>query len=302
MTARIRATIGQLPANLQATFLILAAFLAISAQSVLTRYSAEMLPPNQVVFLRQACAMLVFAPVYWRARHQIIHPNRIELHLLRGSLGVVLNLCTFYALLFLPLADVTSIGLSEVLFVTVFAALILREQVGLRRWLATLIGFVGVGVMLGPLKGGLNVYALLPLLSALCSAVSGIALRMTAGKDRLETVLFWQGGTMAVLLFPIALLNWQPVSAADMLLIVPMAVLLVGSQTLFGAAMRLGEVSALAPMHYVRLAIMAALGFGLYGEVPSLQTMLGGLIIVGTASYTIRRNAVRVEAECSSKA
>jgi len=291
--AQLDAFVQRLPRELLASLLILCAFTIFTAMAVLIRLAAEHLAIIVVIFIRQVMTMLLMAPFFWTSRKQIRHPAGLKMHTFRGITAVGAMLCGLSAIVYIPLADVTAIQMTEVLFVTGLAALVLHEQVGWRRWLATGIGFLGVIVMLRPLSGGIDPFVLVALLGAVFSAFAVISLRLGSMHDTAMTVLFYQGLVVIVLSAPLAYWFWTPPTAEALRIVLMMSVIMGIGQWLFTTALRMGQASALAPLNYVRLVMMATVGYWLYDEVPSLATVLGALLIMSSATYTVHRNAQR---------
>lgn len=279
--------------DLQASVLMISAFVVFSAMAVLMRVIGERVAVTQVILVRQVIALLLMAPLFWSARQVIRRPTRLGLHLIRGVLAVGAMFCGLTAILHIPLADATAIGMTEVLIATAFAAIILGERVGWRRWVATAVGFVGVLIMVQPFGDGLDVYVLVALAGSICGAASLIALRLGSGHDTTVTVLFWQGLVVATLTTPFAAATWICPTLADSAVLLAMGLIFTLGVWLFTAAIRLGRASAVAPLGYLRLVLMTATGWLLYDEIPGWATVIGGVLVIGSATYTITRNAAR---------
>lgn len=290
---RLGDNVRQLPRDLLASLLIVAAYVMFTVMAVLVRLAAEHLVIVVIVFIRQVMTMLLMAPLFWLNRQQIRHPAGLKMHGLRGVTAVGAMLCGLSAVVYIPFADVTAIQMTEVLFVTALAALFLGETVGWRRWLATALGFSGVVVMLQPFSGGIETFALVALLGAGFGALAMISIRLGSMHDTAITVLFYQGLVVVALTAPLAWWYWTPPSLDALKIVFLMSVIMGIGQWLFTAALRMGQASALAPLNYLRLLMMAVVGYWLYDEVPTVATALGALLIVGSASYTIHRNAQR---------
>lgn len=279
--------------NLAASLLMVCAFGVFCAMAVLMRLIGGSIPIVEVILVRQVLAFALMAPWFFRHWAEIRRPRGVKLHLSRGVLAVGAMGCGLSATILIPLADATAIQMAEVLFATLFAATILRERVDGRQWAATLIGFAGVGIMVRPFGDGVNPYAFIALFGALCGAGSMIALRMGAAHDRTITVLFWQGLVVLLLVAPTSAVVWVAPNGAQVLTLLGMSLLFAGGQWLFTLAMRLADTAAIAPLGYVRLVMMAALGWSLYGEAPTLATWIGAVLVLGAATYTLSRNARR---------
>jgi drug/metabolite transporter (DMT)-like permease len=293
LLAKLQRDFRLLPPDFSASLLMLAAMCVFTATGVMIRVAAEMLPIVVILFLRQIMSMAIMAPLFWRHRTEILHPQRMRLHMMRGCAAVVSMICGNTAVVYIPFADVTAIQMSEVLFITALAALFLGEKVGWRRWTATAVGFAGVGVMLQPFSGPIEFYALLALAGSAAGAVSVATLRYGSRYDSAETVIFFQSIVLIAFLAPMAWWFWVPPSAKALGVVAIMAAMLAVGTWLFTTAFRSGKASSIAPLQYVRLLLMAAVGYWLYGETPRLATIAGSALIVGAAIYTLHRNAVR---------
>jgi len=283
--------IGAMTPDLKASILMILAFIVFSAMAVFMRMIAGQIAVPQVIFLRQVMALLLMAPLFWTSRHVILHPTGLVLHLTRGLLAVGAMFCGLTSIIFIPLADATAIGMAEVLVATAFAAMVLREPVGWRRWTATAVGFLGVVIMIRPFGEGFDVFALVALAGSVCGAASMIALRLGSGHDTTVTVLFWQGLVVALVSAPVAALQWVTPTLNETLILLVMGLIFTAGIWLFTAAIRLGRASAVAPLGYLRLVLMAATGWLFYGEIPTWATVIGGVLVIASATYTITRNA-----------
>jgi drug/metabolite transporter (DMT)-like permease len=288
---RVGTSVAGLPANLVASGLMVASFATFVMMAVMVRSIGERIPVVEIVFIRQCLAMLLLSPRFWRARESIRTSEGLKLHIARGVSAVCSMTCGLTATLLIPLADSTAIQMAEVLIVTALAALFLGETVGWRRWLATAIGFAGVLVMVRPFGSGVSPYAWIALAGAFFGALNMLLLRAGAKYDSIETVLFWQGVVVLALATPAAAMVWVTPTAAEAGLLIVMGVVFTLGMWLITAALRMGETSALAPLHYLRLLMMGAVGWAVYGEIPTLPTIVGAALVLTAATYTIRRNA-----------
>jgi drug/metabolite transporter (DMT)-like permease len=290
---RLRASFNRLPVDFAASLLMILALMTFTATGVMVRYVAHTLPLLQILFLRQIIALAMMAPLFWRHRNQILHPEGFRLHAIRGTAGVVAMVCGNAATIYIPFADVTAIQMSEVLFITALAAMFLGEKVGWRRWSATAVGFIGVVVMIRPFSGAVEIFALVALFGSVFGAISVVTLRFGSRLDSAETVIFFQSLIVLVCTAPFAFWVWAPVSPVALAVICLMSVSFAVGNLFFTNAFRRGSASSIAPLQYLRLLMMAAVGYWLYDETPSVTTTLGAALIVGAALYTLRRNAVR---------
>jgi drug/metabolite transporter (DMT)-like permease len=279
--------------DLKATILMIVAIALFTAMSVFMRMIGDRISVPQVIFVRQLMMFALLAPLFAAEWHAVMRPTGLWLHVARGVLAMGAMACGLTAILHISLADATAIGMSDVLITTALAALILREPVGWRRWTAAGVGFAGVLVMIRPFSAGFEVQSLVALAGAAFGAASTIALRLGSGHDTTAIVLFWQGVVVLALSAPMALVNWVWPTWQEAGILLIMGLIFTAGNWLLTVAVRLGRAVALAPLGYLRLVMMAATGWVIYAEVPTWATVIGGALVLASASYTISRNAVR---------
>ena len=285
--------VGAMPPDLKASILMVVAIALFTAMSVFMRMIGDRISVPQVIFLRQLIMFLLLAPLFHTTGIAVLRPTGLWLHVARGVLAIGAMFCGLTAILHISLADATAIGMSDVLITTALAALILREPVGWQRWVAAGVGFAGVLVMIRPFAAGFEVQSLVALAGAAFGAASTIALRLGSGHDTTAIVLFWQGVVVLALSAPLALLHWVWPTWPEAGILLIMGVIFTAGNWLLTVAVRLGRATALAPLGYLRLLMMAATGWVIYAEVPTLATVIGGALVLASATYTITRNASR---------
>jgi drug/metabolite transporter (DMT)-like permease len=281
------------PDNLRGSVLMLASFLAFAVMTAAIKGIGEGLPLPQVLVIRQVIMTALLAPLFLPDIGGALETRNVGLQFLRGMCSLGAMLFGFTALIHVPLADVTALGFSQVLFVTILAVVVLKERVGPRRWIATAVGFVGVLVMLRPGENGLNPYALLALAGAMFGSGITVTVRMLAQREKTATILLWQAVILIAALLPATIQWWEAPTAFEWLLLVLIGTFGTAGQYLITKAYQVGEAAALAPLDFVRLLIAVCIGYVIFAEVPDPTGMLGGALVVGATIYTVRRNAAR---------
>lgn len=289
----VRQRIKGMSPDLQASVLMIVAIALFTAMSVFMRMIGDRISVPQVIFLRQLMMFGMLAPLFLAEGRAVLRPTGLWLHISRGVLAVGAMVCGLTAILHIPLVDATAIGMSDVLITTALAALILREPVGWRRWAAACVGFAGVLVMIRPFGTGFEAQSLVALAGAAFGAASTIALRLGSQHDTTAIVLFWQGVVVLALSAPLALLHWVWPTWQEAGILLIMGMIFTAGNWLLTVAVRLGRATALAPLGYLRLLMMAATGWVIYAEVPTAATVIGGALVLASATYTIMRNASR---------
>jgi drug/metabolite transporter (DMT)-like permease len=247
----------------------------------------------QVAFARALFSFALLLPFLLRAGPAALRTRHPGLQGIRAFAGSAAMICGFYAVGHLPLADFTALTFTQPLFVVLLAVLLLGEVVRWRRWLATVVGFVGVLIMVRPGASAFDPAALVALASVLGLAVAVcIVKRLPPGESHVAMLAYFCLASLALTLPP-ALLAWTPPSAAQWLLLAGVGSLGVVSQAMIIRAYQAGEASFVAPFDYLKLILAGLIGFTVFGELPGLWTLAGAVVIVGSAFYIARREAAQ---------
>lgn len=285
--------------NRRASFWLLGSAALFTCTSILVKLLGETLHPFEISFFRAAVALLVILLIFARTGglRAGMHTQVPLLQLLRGVVGSLAMFLGFYAIVALPLADAQAISFSRNLFLVPLAAVILSETIGLRRALATGVGFVGVLIMLRPGTGdsGLGMLvslgAMAALGHALLVALASTLVNIASRYDGPMTLMFYTNTVSLILIAIPTFFVWQTPSLYELALLVAMGILATLSHNFYIRAFALGEASAIAPADYTRLVFAALAGWLVFATVPDLYTIGGAALIVGASFYIIRREA-----------
>jgi drug/metabolite transporter (DMT)-like permease len=265
------------------------ALLALSAliftvEVALVRFVGARATPEQVVFCRAfAQFALVLAWFVWTGRWSSLQTNRPDLHLARGFASITSWWFYYKSFLSLDLALATTLTFTSQLFVVAFAAPILGEQVGLRRAGLAALGFAGVVVVTRIGTVQFDPTVLYGLFSAVVGAGIIFLSRALTRTETTPAILFYIG-VMTTLASGAALLaRPAPIEPSDLALIALAGALGAIGMGVMIEAYRVGEVSALAPVPYLRLVLALVIGLLVFGEIPTWTTLLGAAIIVAAA-------------------
>lgn len=272
--------------------LVLLAVSLFSVMDALSKLLAQHLDPVEVVWGRYLAILIMLAPLLAR-RPSLLVAARPALQLQRGVAVLGAALLFIAGLQRLALADATAIGFASPLLVTALSIPLLGEQIGLRRWSAVGMGFLGVLVVVRPGSGAIGAAALLPLSSAACWAYGIVLTRRMGAADRPLTTLAYStaiGFVLSGLALPFV---WRPPSLADCAIMAAMGVLSAGGQYLFIAGLAHGAASLLAPFSYSQMIWSTLMGYLVFGAVPGLSTWGGAVLIVGSGVYIAHRERVR---------
>lgn len=279
-----------LPANTRGALWVLVAAFAASLMFLAAKILDGRIHLAQITFFRAVVGLLIVGPMLFGARRQRLKKARPLAHVCAGLCGVSALFCNFYAVTHLNFADAVAFAFARSLFVVVLAVFFLHEIVRMRRWSATLVGFVGVLVMLRP-DGEIAPAALVALLGALFAGASMTLIKSLSASEDATTVLFYfVVASAAVSVIP-GLVTWPTPTADELVLLVVVSLAGWANLFCFTRGFRIGDASALIPVDYSRLLFAALFGFVLFAEVPGPRMWVGAAIIIVANLYIARREA-----------
>jgi drug/metabolite transporter (DMT)-like permease len=278
---------------LGAFYMVLSAFcFAITAG--LLRYATREVHPFEAAFLRSFSGLIFMLPLVMRGGLAGISIKRPRLHILRGIISGIGTLMWSSALAVLPVGEAVALNFTAPLFATMLAPFVLHEVVRARRWTACFLGFTGVLIMLRPGLEVISVGALLSIGSAATIACNMLIIRIISQEDNARTVVFtFSVFTSLVTLLP-ALFVWETPSWEMLVVLVVCGLLATLAHLLLTRAMSIAEMSAIAPLDFVRLLFAAGIGFIWFSEIPDIWTAIGAIVITSSAVYIARREALSV--------
>ena len=246
----------------------------------------------QAIFLRSLITVLPILVMTWITKVAIRNLSYLNKRLLLGrvSAEICATIAFLLALKHMPLANVTAILQALPLAITMAAALFLSEPVGWRRWIAILLGFTGVLIIVRPGLEGFNIYSLSALAAIFFITVREIFTRKLTSK--VPTITVALSTVIGIGMFSGIMMigtEWQPVSASSWLLILGAGVSVLIATFLSVMAMQTGEISFVSTFRYT--AMLGAIGVGIliFDDWPDQLTLVGTLIIVLTGIYSFHR-------------
>ena len=243
-------------------------------------------PDSQMVFFRCAAGLAAILPFFLRAPRSAWAVKRPGKLFLRCALSTLGFFAGFYSFARMPLADAQAISFSRVLFITVFAVWLLKEQVGARRWTAVAIGFVGVILMLQPHGNSpLGLAALAQLASAVLFGFTIVTVKDLTRDHSTLGLVFYTNAFTTVAGLPFAFLAWKQPDLLSLALFLGMGFMGVAAQSCYVRALSTGEASLLGLIDYVRLPLAILAGFILFHETPDLRVIAGAAVIIASTVY-----------------
>ena len=239
----------------------------------------------QISFFRFFFGMLAVIPLMLSHGTTLFKTSRPWMHFWRAILGVCAIGGACYSVNLMPLSDNTIIMSSQPFFFLPMAVIFLREKVDLSRWIAILIGFIGLLIMFQPGAEALRIVALVPIAAAIFFAMSDVVAKKMVTTENTQTMLFYFAvGTTVITLIP-AMLVWQTPSWYQLGML---ALLGIGGnliQVCMIRAFSATEASALSPFRYVEFVFAALFGFVFFLEIPTIVTLAGASFIIAGTAY-----------------
>lgn len=276
---------------MQAALLMLGSTLFFAIMVIAIRLAAAELHAFEIAFFRSFFGMLAALPLLRLHGIGLLRTGQFPRYLIRCVLGTAAMFCGFWAIANLPLAHAVSLSYASPIFVTIAAALWLGEQVRARRWTAVAAGFIGVLVIVRPGTEGFSWGSLVAVAAAVISAVVAIQIKQLTRTEPADRVVLWTTILWVPLSLPAALAVWEWPNGMTWLWVVAAGILGTGGHMLWTRALKLGDVSALSPISFLQLPIVALLGWLLFSEALDAWTIVGAAIILGANGYIAHREA-----------
>jgi len=286
--SKISTAADERSARLAGIALMLAGICMFSFGDALGKVMVARYPVNELLLLRAAVPLTILLTLIWRQRAALPRLERPGLQLLRMVLSTAEVAAFFVAVVYLPLADVITYYLACPIFVTALSAIILREQVGWRRWSAVVVGFCGVLIALQPSAQTVSWPALIALAGSFSFAVLMIVTRSLRATPDIVLAATQFAGTFSVglVLAPFA---WRMPGLADLSLFVLAGCISIVALLCTNRSLKLAPASVVVPYQYSMIVWAVMFGYVVFGDLPSVATIVGAAIIIAAGLYIFIR-------------
>lgn len=268
----------------------------LTSNDAITKWLLTTLHPGDVMAWRGLLSLpFIFVILkYEGASVSSLKSNAPWQSLLRGLLALATSVFVILSFQVLPLADALALIFVSPLLVTALSAILLHEPVGWRRWTATIVGFLGSLLIVGPSFEAIGWWVAAPLMAATTAALRDIATRKLGAIDSGPSILLWTMIIATVGGFAsLPVLGASPVSNEGWLLLLGAAAMLALSNRLTIAAFKLASGAVVAPLKYLSLIWAAGIGYVVWGEAPGLQKVVGAAIVAAAGLYIWRREIIK---------
>ena len=262
-----------------------------SIMNIFIRKAAENLHVFEVVFFRNLLAFIVMLPILKFTGLAAIKMNNTKLFFMRGFFGAIGMLAGFTSLTLIPLAQATAISFSKPIFITIGATIFLGEIIKARRIAAIIIGIIGMLIIVQPGVNSFSFGIMLAIIAALAGSLNALIVKKQTLTDTPQAIVTW----MVIILIPItfipAILVWEWPSFETWLYLWGIAIVGTLAHFSWTKSYSMADITSLQPIEFIKLPIMALLGWMIFSEIPGTWTWVGGLIIFMSTIYISHREA-----------
>jgi drug/metabolite transporter (DMT)-like permease len=256
---------------------------------VFIRKASENLHVLEVVFFRNLLALIIMLPILRSTGLAAIKMKNTKLFMMRGFVGAIGMIAGFTCLTLIPLAQATAISFSQPLFITIGATIFLGEIIKARRIAAIIVGIFGMLIIVQPSFNGLSFGIILAIVSALALSINALIVKKLTLTDTPQAIIMW----MVIMLIPITLITaipvWQWPNFETWLYLWGIAFLGTLAHFAWTKSYTMAEITSLETIGFIKLPIIALLGWIIFTEIPGTWTWIGGLIIFISTIYISKR-------------
>ena len=262
---------------------------AFSLMDIIVKWSVDY-PLGQVLFFRGFFGIIFYFFVIPRDRiNDFYKTKRPGLHALRCISGLIALVAIFIALRKLPLATVVSISFAAPIFTTIFSIFLLSERVGIFRWLAVIIGFIGILIITEPGISQLNIYYIFPIIFCLGLSYVAIAIRKLSRTEPVWLIGFFFSFSIMILSFLTFYQGWKMPSLIDLSLLSMIGILGGLANLWLTQSYKYSEVSLVTPLKYLALVFAIIFGYFIWDEIPTIKTLIGAFLVIASSFLIFRR-------------
>tara|TARA_Y100000588_G_scaffold279077_1_gene295879 strand:- start:49 stop:930 length:882 start_codon:yes stop_codon:yes gene_type:complete len=262
---------------------------AFSIMDLIVKWS-ENYPVGEVLFFRGFFGLIPLFFLIPKERYfNFYKTNRPFLHFKRCAAGLFAIVAIFIALRELPLATVVSITFASPIFTTIFSIFLLSEKVGLYRWLAVLVGFIGIIVISEPGFSSMNIYYFYPIIFCLGLSYVAIAIKQLSVSEPVWLISFYFSISIMILSFFTIPQGWLLPSIKDLFLLSLLGILGGLANLWLTQSYKFSDVSLVTPLKYLALVFAIIFGYLIWDEIPTLRTLIGSLLVIISSVIIFRR-------------
>ena len=263
--------------------------IGFSLMDVIVKWSVDY-PIGQILFFRGFFGIIFYFFIIPRDRlHNFYQTKRPGLHSLRCIAGLIAIVAIFIALRKLPLATVVSISFAAPIFTTIFSIFLLSEKVGIYRWLAVLIGFIGILIITEPGISELNIYYVFPIIFCLGLSYVAITLRQLSSTEPVWLISLFFSIAITLMSFITIPFGWVMPSFNHFVILSLIGILGGAANLWLSQSYKFSEVSLVTPLKYLTLVFAIIFGYFIWDEIPTVKTLIGSFLVIISTLIIFRR-------------
>mgnify|MGYP001208809092 FL=1 len=243
----------------------------------------------QLLFIKYIFTLLLSCSEAKRKNnYKFWQSNNVKLQVLRSFFSIIESGCFVLAFRYLSLADVHSVGSLTPVIIVALSALILKENVSPKTWIAIFVGFLGVLIILRPGLSIFDIKSLLPLMAAFFLGLYQVVTRKVSENDSTETSLFYTSLIGFIVMSILAFVYWQPLTLNSYFLFTGIGIFFSMGIYFQIIALSKARASIIQPFHYTLIFWAIILGYLVYDDLPDIPTIVGAIIIAASGIYVLR--------------
>jgi len=262
---------------------------AFSLMDVIVKWSIDY-PLGQVLFFRGFFGIVFYFFIIPRERlYNFYLTKRPGLHFLRCASGLIALVAIFIALRKLPLATVVSVSFAAPIFTTIFSIFLLNEKVGIFRWLAVIVGFIGILIITEPGISELNIYYIFPIIFCLGLSYVAITIRQLSSTEPVWLISFYFSLSITLLGLTTIAQGWVMPSLSHLVLLSLIGIFGGVANLWLSQSYKYSEVSLVTPLKYLALVFAIIFGYLIWEEIPTIKTLAGASLVIISTLIIFRR-------------
>ncbi len=276
----------------KAIALLLMTALASSLMAAGAKYVSGFASVHVLIAVQYAFGLLVLTPYFIRGGVSQLKTTRLKLHALRGLSGLLAFYAYYYAIQHVSLLEASLLRNSAPLCLPLIAMIGVKATISTKRWLVLIIGFVGVAMILRPAPDTMNVWYFVAFLSAIFLALSMLTTRLLIATETPVAIMFYYFIISLVCALPGAIIHYDSLSNYQWAVMFLVSSSFYLAMSFYTRAFQYAKATILAPFTYFGVIFAGILGWIFWGQVPSLITYVGVVLVVGAALISVRIDRV----------
>ena len=262
---------------------------AFSVMDLIVKWS-ENYPVGEVLFFRGLFGMITIFFLIPREKYfNFYKTKRPMLHFKRCIAGLIAIVAIFIALRNLPLATVVSISFAAPIFTTILSIFFLSEKVGLYRWLAVIVGFIGILIISQPGFTSFNIYYIYPIIFCLGLSYVAIAIKKLSSTEPVWLIGFYFSFSIMIISFFTFHQGWIIPNLLDLFLLSMVGILGGLANLWLTQSYKYSDVSLVTPIKYLALVFAILFGYIFWEEIPTIKTLMGAFLVIMSSVIIFRR-------------